>query len=362
MKFEVIVGNPPYQGVNHQQIYPKFYLWARNNCNIISMIFPTGWRSPKRMHGLGIMNNSDVKYDKQIVYIYDIIDVFKGISGAKNTNIVYWKKGYDNGLGGKQLVYTDGENPQEIKSSISKSEVERLPEVLKLVDCVRKKEGDDYIGVDTITSGRGPYNLQSDFLKYPTKYGMEDTLKDERNNKDDIRIFGKVDRKRVIKFIDKDYKLPTPHKGNQSGLWKVLIPRGWGGMDGSYLGGSYSSIPIAGQTDICTDSYLECGKCKSFDEVKKHSKYCMSKFARALLMNNKFDFIITKSAWKSVPIQDYTEDFWNSDNINDIDEGLFNKYNVPEDIRQFVRDNIQPKTVDNIIGYDGKDIDLFYKV
>ena len=49
------------------------------------------------------MNNTDVKYDKQIVYIDDIFDVFKGVYGAKNTNIVYWKKGYDNGLNGKQL-------------------------------------------------------------------------------------------------------------------------------------------------------------------------------------------------------------------------------------------------------------------
>ena len=44
MKFEVIVGNPPYQLVNHQQIYPKFYLLAKDHCNIMSMIFPTGWQ------------------------------------------------------------------------------------------------------------------------------------------------------------------------------------------------------------------------------------------------------------------------------------------------------------------------------
>lgn len=71
MKFEVIVGNPPYQGQN-QQIYPKFYLWARNNCNIISMIFPTGWQEVKSSSGLSIMNTPDVKYDKQIVSIDDI--------------------------------------------------------------------------------------------------------------------------------------------------------------------------------------------------------------------------------------------------------------------------------------------------
>ena len=81
----------------------------------------------------------------------------------------------------------------------------------------------------------------------------------------------------------------------------------------------------------------------------------MSKFARTLLLNNKFSFHNLKETWKSVPIQDYSEDFWNSDNIDDIDNGLFDKYNVPEDIRKFVRENIQSRTIDNILGYDGKD-------
>ena len=208
MKFEVIVGNPPYQGVNHQQIYPKFYLWARNNCNIMSMIFPTGWRSPKKFHGLGIMNNSDVKYDKQIVYIDDINDGFKGVTGAKNTNIIYWKKGYDNGLNGKQLVYTDGENPQEIKFSISKSEIERLPEVLKLVDCVKKKEGDDYIGVDTITTGRGPYGLGTDFLS------KNSDMRLSKDNVDDLCIVGSINRKNYqMRYVDSSYILPTERNG-----------------------------------------------------------------------------------------------------------------------------------------------------
>lgn len=355
MKFEVIVGNPPYQGVNHQQIYPKFYLWARNNCNIISMIFPTGWQEPKDSNGLRLMNNSDVKYDKQIVSIDNIVNVFNGVPGAKKTNIIYWRKGYDNGLNGKQLIYTDGKDPKETKLYISKSEIERIKEITDLVNCL-----DEFESMDTIIL-YNPYNIRTDFFKNPTKYGMEDTLKDERENEDDIRIFGKFG-KMVIKFIDKDYKLPTPHKGNQSGLWKLFISRGWGNFSGKYLGGVYSNIIIAGPTDLCTESYLECGKCTSFDEVKKHAKYCMSKFARALLLNNKFGFYNNSSIWKSVPIQDYTEDFWNSDNIDDIDEGLFDKYNVPEDIRKFVRENIQPRTIDNILGYDGKDIDLFYKV
>lgn len=73
MKFEVIVGNPPYQGVNHQQIYPQFYVWARKNCDQMSMIFPSNWQKAIYKNGLKLMNTEDVKYDKQIVSIDNII-------------------------------------------------------------------------------------------------------------------------------------------------------------------------------------------------------------------------------------------------------------------------------------------------
>ena len=347
MRWSIIVGNPPYNVGKTMQIYPKFYLWARKNCDRLSMIFPSGWQNPKTMHGLGLMNTKDVKYDKQIVSIDNIKNGFKGVTGAKNTNIVYWKKGYDNGLGGKQLVYTDGENPQEIKFSISKSEIERLPEVLKLVDCVKKKEGDDYIGVDTITTGRGPYGLGTDFLS------KNFDMRLSKDNVDDLCIVGSINRKNYqMRYVDSSYILPTERNGNQRNKYKVLLNTSWGGWENEY-GGTYSSILIVGPNVVCTETYMESGSCKDFEEVKKHAKYCMSKFARTLLLNNKFSFHNLKETWKSVPIQDYTEDFWNSDNIDDIDEGLFDKYNVPEDIRKFVRENIQPRTIDNILGYEG---------
>lgn len=353
MRWSIIVGNPPYNNGN-MQLYPLFYVWAKKNCDIMSMIFPTAWQDAKFKNGLQLMNTPEVKYDKQIVSIDNILDGFKGVIGAKKTNIVYWKKGYDNGLGGKQMVYTDGKNPKEEKFMILKDDEIRPEKIEELYKSIG-----DFIGVDTITTGRGPYALETDFFKDPTKYDMDDTLTTTREHSDDIKIYGCIDKVRTVRYVNSDYKLPTPRKGNQSGFWKVLLLKTWGGGDDKhYVGGSYSSIIIAGPTDICTASFLETGKCKNFEEAKNHAKYCMSKFARALLRYNKFSILNAKSNWVSVPVQDYTEDFWNTDDIDKIDEGLFDKYNIPEDIRDYVRKNIQPKTVKDILGYDGKDIDF----
>ena len=42
----------------------------------MSMIFPTGWQELKFKNGLKLMNTPEVKYDKQIVYIDNIVDGF----------------------------------------------------------------------------------------------------------------------------------------------------------------------------------------------------------------------------------------------------------------------------------------------
>lgn len=60
---------------------------------------------------------------------------------------------------------------------------------------------------------------------------------------------------------------------------------------------------------------------------------------------------MSTQSWLSVPIQDYSEDWWGTDNIDDIDEHLFAKYELPEDVSDAIRKNIQRKTVSNILNY-----------
>lgn len=59
------------------------------------------------------MNKKEIKEDKQIVCIKNIHNAFPGVAGAEFTNIILWKKGYDNKLNGKQYIYEN--NKKEIK-------------------------------------------------------------------------------------------------------------------------------------------------------------------------------------------------------------------------------------------------------
>jgi len=116
------------------------------------------------------------------------------------------------------------------------------------------------------------------------------------------------------------------------------------------LGGAYSNIIIGFPSEICTETYLESGSFDNFEAAQKHAKYLMTKFARALLYVNKFSQHST-TAWGAIPVQDYHEDFWNK-SINEIDEALMLKYNIPNDIKEFVYKNLQTKTENNILNFN----------
>ena len=339
MKFDVVIGNPPYQGDNHQQLYPDFYIQARKCANQACMIFPTGWQEPKTANGLGKLNKEDIKHDKQIVVIDNRQNVFPDVGGAEWTNIVLWKRFYDNGLDGKQRILTNGENPQDVRLLINKSDKEKPEEIMEMARIVSGFPG--FKSMQTITSVRKPYGLSTDVIRDPQKYGLPEIF-DKKMNDDDMVLYG--DRRKKY-YIAKDY--PLPRTSVAFDKYKVLYTYAWGGMDGKYLGGSYSDIIIAEPFEICTETYQEQGAYSTKDEARKHAKYILTRFARALLYMNKHSRHST-TAWGAVPIQSFTESWW-SQSIADIDKRLMEKYNIPSNIQKFVFENIQERDENNII-------------
>ena len=340
MKFDAVVGNPPYQGNNHQQIYPYFYLAARKTSNnYVSLIFPTGWQEPKNANNLSKLNNPEIKADRQIIHIDNCQNVFPGISGAEWVNIILWQKGYDNRLDGEQLVLTNGSNPIEKELPWETATVQKPQQILYLLEYVRKCGS--YISLQKYTSARKPYGLSTDVFGDFEKYHLP-SMSEERISNTDIKVIGL----KQVRFIPRDY--PLPKRTNAIDKYKVFVPYAWGNMSATAgLGGAFADIIVAKPYEICTETYLESGCFDSLDKAQKHAKYLMTKFARAMLFVNKTSQHST-TAWGDVPSQDYSEDWW-SKSIAEIDECLFKKYNVPSDIAEFVRKNIQTKNESNIV-------------
>ena len=348
MKFNAVVGNPPYQGTNHQQIYPYFYLTSIMIGDNVSLIFPVGWQEPKNANNLAKLNTMSVKKDKQIVFIDNRQNVFPGITGAEWTNIILWKKDYDNGLDGKQLVYENGDNPEEIELPLEISHIEKPSEIVSLGKIV--KEHAPFKSIIDIVSTNKPYGLRKNIIDNYDYYNLP-KMYDKRVKEDDLRLFASNGR---IMYCPNDY--PLPKRSSSLSKYKVFIPSAWGNMsENSGLGGAYSDIIIGMPNDICTETFVECGPFDSFDEAKKFAKYALTNFVRALIYVNKVSQQSSRSVWENVPFQDFTESWWDK-TISKIDDELVVKYGVPDNIKTFIKKRIQIKTESSIVNLNDSSI------
>lgn len=342
VKFDAVIGNPPYQSDAKQQIYADFYLLAREIGEVVSLIFPVGWQEPKNANNLSKLNNEEIKRDPQLIFIDNRQNVFPGISGAEWTNFILWKKGYDNQLDGKQSVFSNGENEDEILLPINQEDIEKPNEIVSLVELFMKDT--TFRSMQVITTSRKPYGLSTDVLENPNKYGLPN-IQEHKIQDDDIKLYGLYKRRQSVFYIKCDYPLPRRTKALDK--FKVFVPYAWGNMDEKAgLGGAFSDVILGRPFEIITESFQEQGVYDNETHALYHAKYILTRFARACLYINKFSQHST-TAWRSVPIQDFKEEWW-IESIEKLDNRLFDKYNVPQNIRDFVIKNIQQKTEENI--------------
>ena len=128
--------------------------------------------------------------------------------------------------------------------------------------------------------------------------------------------------------------------------YKLFVVKAWGNMDekNGYLGGSYSRILIAEPRDCCSEMYIEFGPFASCQEAENAKKYFYTKFFRAAFYKNKLSQNTARETYSSVPMQDFTEssDIDWSKSLDEIDEQLFDKYELSNEERSFVKEKIKP--------------------
>lgn len=374
MKFDYIIGNPPYQGDNHHQLYPDFYIESKKIADNVELIFPTGWQAPKNALNLQKMNTKEIKEDKQIVFINNVHDVFKNVVGASETNIIYWKKDFDNGYDGKQLIYTDGKNP-EIKKLIYNKEdlLSNMPLIMQKIASKFTNDQENNLP-SIICSGRSVLKFNDTFLDdypeskdirlkaiqvkqpYTTKLGpseeyelktstfdvldyvfIKEDPKDEANY---YKLYGSSENKRTVRWINKKYMELRNQDRNNLNNYKVLISKAASAGD---YGAKLSDAIIAYPNESCTSSFYGIGFFSTLTEAKNCEKYLKTKLFRALLGLLKTTRDNPAPVFGYIPIQNFTNksDIDWSKTISEIDKQLYKKYKLSKEEIDFIEANVK---------------------
>lgn len=288
MKFDVIVGNPPYQlsdgghGRSASPIYQKFIHQAKKlNPKYLSMIIPARWYAG----GKGLDEfRAEMLGDRKIRKIIDFEnsnEVFPGVDVAGGICYFLWDRDNE-GL----CEITNFNNEEEVKLERALDEFPILIRQSKAVGIIRKinKTENSKFNLDKIISASKPFGIRGHHQ--PSKIGIPCHF----TQKQGILNVNKDETSDRYKIIDK---------------YKLLIPRApiAGQTDFSKPVGFYydGNTRIAKPGEICTESWIVAYSSKSLDKVISFKSYLFTKTVRFLLLQTVVSQDVTKNNFQFIP-------------------------------------------------------------
>ncbi|UNT97442.1 Eco57I restriction-modification methylase domain-containing protein [Allobaculum mucilyticum] len=338
-KFDVVIGNPPYQedsdlSTRKPPVYNKFMDAAFSISDKVELITPARFlfnagQTPKEWNKKRL---SDPHF-KVLEYIPDASTVFQ------NTDI----------KGGVAITFR---NADEVYGAIEAFTA--FPELNSILKKVKSITDIDRKNIASIVSNRGLYRFSDEFYhdfpfaksKVGTGTGnmiasnlfekVPEAFDDELSGNDKVRLLGRLNSKRLYKAIKRKYILNNDYLDK----FNVFVPE----ANGSGALGEVLSTPLIGQPLIGhTDTFLSVGAFDEEEEAESLLKYLKTKFARVMLGVKKATQHNPKSTWQFVPLQDFTSNSdidW-SKSIPEIDQQLYKKYGLsPEEI-EFIETHVK---------------------
>ncbi|MDR3186167.1 MAG: Eco57I restriction-modification methylase domain-containing protein [Christensenellaceae bacterium] len=346
MKFDVVVGNPPYQhetigNVMTTKVYHNFYeLSLSLDPTWVSLIFPAGWEGTEN----GSFNEltkfkKDIKSNHHIQKFFDYVnsmDVFPSVDIKGGVCYFLHNKNHDG-----KLEYTlsdkNGSSKQVryLVENTNDTTVIRQNELLQILKKIDFSLGN----FSSIVSSWDPFGFISDYFE---KNNEKIDFFPIKQNEDDYKIHGLYKSKRAENYIaNKDLKKNI----DLAKKWKVLIPR----ANGSGALGEIFSTPILGTPilgtpmTICTDTFLTVGCYDTEFEAIAVLKYIKTKFLRVMIGILKFKPFNYRDTWAYVPIQNFTttSDIDWKKSVSEIDKQLYQKYNLSDEEIHFIESRVR---------------------
>ncbi len=329
MKFDVIIGNPPYQlndgggtGSSAKAIYDKFVCQAQKlKPRYLTMIIPSRWMTGGK--GLDSFRANMIK-DRRIRVLHDFLDAsqcFSGVSIEGGVCYFLWAREQPGAC--DYFLHQSNENVLHSVKTLDEDGtsdiVIRDPNLIRILNKVQHHGEKTF---DTIVSPRNPF-------------GISDKIEDVTSlSAAELRILCRYNSKRVIRSLIKGYTLV---RGKEYiGKYKLFISKadGAAGQIGNPIPARIIGKAEFGDTDmVCSETFLAVGPFETKEEAVIVSKYMRTKFFRILVGIRK-NKNMTQKTYSYVPLQDFSHPW--------TDEMLYKKYGLNEEEIAFIESMIRP--------------------
>ena len=343
-KFDVVIGNPPYQeeskgdSSSSTPIYHHFMEEAYKIAKKVSFITPARFlynagATPKAWNKK-MLEDEHLKVE---YYEQDSSKVFSNTAIIGGVAVTYRDSDADFGAIGTFTAF------QELNSILKKvmgSNPDSFSRIIYNRGAYRytKKLDTDFPGARAQAQGSTEYRVESSAFDKLNNIFF-DNKPDDRNTY--IQLLGLQNNKRVYKWVRRDYI--SEHEGLEK--YKVFVSKSNGASGTlSETAARMISTPLIGSPLIgSTETFLSIGAFETKEEAKAVLKYIYSKFARVLLGVLKVTQDNTSEKWNYVPLQNFTSasDIDWSQPISKIDQHLYKKYRLDETEINFIESHVK---------------------
>ena len=340
MKFDAIVGNPPYMimdGGAKASAKPIYNYFIESSKKVkpkyMSFIIPTRWYTGGK--GLDDFRKSMLN-DKHMELIHDYLTpeyIFSNTNIRGGVCYFLWNKDYNNEVDLIRVITHQNEKiVSDIKRKFKIEEVDifiRDAQAILILDKIVKQETKL---LSMYVSSLKPFGFRGYFIK-DKRFHLD------KNNLDNPiicygkgKLLGYVERAEVknhIEWID---------------VWKIFTPRA--NNIGTELSDDNLNSFIGEPGSICTESYIAMGMELNLTKIMaiNLTKYLKTKFLRFLHGIAKSSQDATAKTYQFVPLQDFSDESdidW-SKSIAEIDQQLYAKYKFSKDEIDYVESKIKP--------------------
>ncbi len=329
MKFDVIIGNPPYQlndaGGDGSSATPLYHYFVEQAIKLspryLAMIIPARWYSG----GKGLDDfREKILNDKRVAVIHDFpetSDCFPGLNIRGGVCYFLWDKEHK----GDSRIFN------HIKDKISVTTRPLLEKGVgtfvrynQAIEILRKVLKSNPETMDKLVSSRNVFGIPSNFDQYSKNQSKDKTVKLYRGDRSSRTIeqrTGYINEDDITKGKELIDKI------------KVIVSKASPGGD-EYPHSVLSKPMIAGKNSVCTETYLIISTVKNTKEAENLISYVSTKFFRFMLALIKNTQNISKSVFAFVPIEDWSESW--------TDEKLYKKYKLTKEEIEFIESMIRP--------------------